>query len=138
MWVGYDNGDGKRRSLGTTATGARIALPIFEPILQAVGSQGIAPKAPLSGPSPEAKRYLEDLPIDYMSGSRGKRSGQSFVEHFRVGSDGKIRDTNISLRRISRLRDDARHSQIQAREKALGGGVLLRGRLNEEAMALGC
>ena len=97
VWVGYDNGDGKRRSLGTTATGARIALPIFEPILQAVGSQGIAPKAPLSGPSPEAKRYLEDLPIDYMSGSRGKHSGQSFVEHFRVGSDGKIRDTQYQL-----------------------------------------
>ena len=37
---------------------------------------------------------------------------------------------------MSRLRDDARHSQIQAREKALGGGVLLSRRLNE-AMALG-
>src|SRR5262249_6917113 len=46
VWVGYDNGDGKRRSLGTTATGARVALPIFEPILQAVWAQGIAPKAP--------------------------------------------------------------------------------------------
>ena len=51
VWVGYDNGDGKRRSLGTTATGARVALPIFEPILQAVWAQGIAPKAPLNGPS---------------------------------------------------------------------------------------
>ena len=53
--------------------------------------------APLSGPSPEAKRYLEDLPIDYMSGSRGKHSGQSFVEHFTVGSDGKIRDMQYQL-----------------------------------------
>jgi hypothetical protein len=44
---------------------------------------------------------------------------------------------NISSRRMSRLRDDARHRQIQAREKALGGGVLLSRRLNEEAMALG-
>ena len=94
VWVGYDNGDGrgtahaigslspyvagktgttedaKRRSLGTTATGARVALPIFEPILHAVWAQGIAPKAPLNGPSPEAKRHLVDLPIDYMSGSR--------------------------------------------------------------------
>ena len=109
VWVGYDNGDGKRRSLGTTATGARVALPIFEPILQAVGSQGIAPKAPLSGPSPEAKRYLEDLPIDYMSGSRGKHSGQSFVEHFRVGSDGKIRDTQYQL---------ASHESPERRRKA--------------------
>ena len=55
VWVGYDNGDGKRRSLGTTATGARVALPIFEPILQTIWAQGIAPKAPLNGPSPEAK-----------------------------------------------------------------------------------
>jgi membrane carboxypeptidase/penicillin-binding protein len=97
VWVGYDNGDGKRRSLGTTATGARVALPIFEPILQAVWAQGIAPKAPLSGPSPEAKRYLVDLPIDYLSGSRGKHSSQGFVEHFRVGADGKIRDTQYQL-----------------------------------------
>src|SRR5262249_54770794 len=29
VWVGYDNGNGKRRSLGTTVTGARVALPIF-------------------------------------------------------------------------------------------------------------
>jgi penicillin-binding protein 1A len=97
VWVGYDNGNGKRRSLGTTATGARVALPIFEPILQAVWAQGIAPKAPLTGPSPEAKRYLVDMPIDYSSGSRGKHSSQSFVEHFRVEADGKIRDTQYQL-----------------------------------------
>ena len=109
VWVGYDNGDGKRRSLGTTATGARVALPIFEPILQAIWAQGIAPKAPLSDPSPEAKRYLEDLPIDYMSGSRGKHSSQSFVEHFRVGSDGKIRDTQYQL---------ASHESPERRRKA--------------------
>jgi penicillin-binding protein 1A len=29
VWVGYDNGDGKRRSLGSTETGARLALPIL-------------------------------------------------------------------------------------------------------------
>jgi membrane peptidoglycan carboxypeptidase len=115
VWVGYDNGDGKRRSLGTTATGARVALPIFEPILQAVWAQGIAPKAPLSGPSPEAKRYLVDLPIDYYSGTRigggrnggqygqygqyqySENSGQGFVEHFRIGPDGKPFETQYQL-----------------------------------------
>ena len=70
VWVGYDNGDGKRRSLGSTATGARVALPIFEPILQTVWAQGIAPKAPLAGPSPDAKRNLVDIPIDYYGGTR--------------------------------------------------------------------
>ena len=104
VWVGYDNGDGKRRSLGTNATGARVALPIFEPILQAVWAQGIAPKAPLSGPSPEAKRYLADLPIDYMSGSRVGGS-QGFVEHFRIGPDGRVSETQYQL--VSREDPDA-------------------------------
>ena len=73
VWVGYDNGDGKRRSLGGSATGARVALPIFEPIIQAIWAQGIAPKAPLNGPSPEAKRHLIDLPIDYYVGRSRER-----------------------------------------------------------------
>ena len=96
VWVGYDNGDGKRRSLGATATGARVALPIFEPIIQAVWSEGIAPKAPLNGPSPEAKRDLIDLPIEYTSGDRvnGK---QRFIEHFRRGPDGHAEDTQYRL-----------------------------------------
>ena len=98
VWVGYDNSDGKRRSLGTRASGAGVALPIFEPILQAVWAQGVAPKAPLNGPSAEAKRYLVDLPIDYTSGSRGSRgSREGFVEHFRVGADGKIKETQYQL-----------------------------------------
>src|ERR1700749_5063588 len=51
VWVGYDNGDGKRRSLGSSATGARVALPIFQPIIESIWANHIAPKAPLSGPS---------------------------------------------------------------------------------------
>ena len=98
VWVGYDNGDRKRRSLGGGVTGARVALPIFEPILQAVWAQGIAPKAPLNGPSPEAKRHLVDLPIDYMSGTRiNGGGGQAFVEHFRVEIDGKVNETQYQL-----------------------------------------
>src|SRR5262249_23566573 len=97
VWIGYDNSDGKRRSLGTRASGAGVALPIFEPILQAVWAQGLAPKAPLNGPSPEAKRYLVDLPIDYTS-SRGSRGGrEGFVEHFRIGADGKIKETQYQV-----------------------------------------
>jgi penicillin-binding protein 1A len=98
VWVGYDNGDGKRRSLGTSATGARVALPIFEPILQAIWAERIAPKAPLNGPSPEAKRHLVDLPIDYMSGTRiAGGGGQAFVEHFRLEADGKVNETQYQL-----------------------------------------
>ena len=71
VWVGYDNGDGKRRSLGSTETGARVALPIFEPIIEAIWSEHIAPKAPLSRPvAARRSAHLIDLPIDFASGQR--------------------------------------------------------------------
>jgi membrane carboxypeptidase/penicillin-binding protein len=95
VWVGYDNGDGKRRSLGSNETGARVALPIFQPIVEAIWAEHIAPKAPLSGPSPEARRFIADIPIDYMSGDRV--NGGNFVEHFRRGADGQIDDTQYQL-----------------------------------------
>ena len=111
VWVGYDNGDGKRRSLGSTETGARLALPIFEPIINAVWSENIAPKAPLSGPSPEAQAHLIDLPIDFASGQRVTRGG--FVEHFRLGEDGRFDETQYQL--LSRggyaARQDSRGSR---------------------------
>ncbi len=96
VWVGYDNGDGKRRSLGGSATGARVALPIFEPIIQAIWAEGIAPKTPLNGPSAEAKRHLIDLPIDYASGSR-VTGGGGFIEHFRLEADGRLTETQYQL-----------------------------------------
>ena len=119
VWVGYDNGDGKRRSLGSNETGARVALPIWEPIIQDIWAQHIAPKAPLSGPSAEAKQELVDIPIDYWSGNRiGGRSnadnengfwgsfganaanadrGATFIEHFKRGADGQVADTQYML-----------------------------------------
>ena len=38
VWVGYDNAKGKR-TLGHGQAGSRVALPIFEPIIQAVWAQ---------------------------------------------------------------------------------------------------
>ena len=96
VWVGYDNNDGKRRSLGGV-DGARVALPIFQPIIDDVWADNIAPKAPLAGPSAEAKRQLIDLPIEYYSGNFERGGGGNFVEHFRVGSDGRIADTQYSM-----------------------------------------
>jgi penicillin-binding protein 1A len=95
VWVGYDNADHKRRSLGTNATGARVALPIFQPIIEAIWAENVAPKAPLSGPSPEARRMLVDMPIDYVSGSRV--AGGGFIEHFRRDAEGRIADTQYQL-----------------------------------------
>ena len=124
VWVGYDNSDGKRRSLGTRASGAGVALPIFEPILQAVWAQGVAPKAPLNEPSPEAKRYLVDLPINYTDGSRRSRaSREGFVEHFRIGADGKIKETQYQLasrEEPSRRRKADKLASREARESTWG------------------
>jgi penicillin-binding protein 1A len=96
VWVGYDNGDGKRRSLGSSETGASVALPIFEPIIEAIWAKQIAPKTMLSGPSAEAKSHLVDLPIDYESGDHVK-GGHAFIEHFRRDPDGKVNDTQYQL-----------------------------------------
>jgi penicillin-binding protein 1A len=96
VWVGYDNGDGKRRSLGPSATGSHVALPIFTPIIEAVWADKVAPKAPLSGPSREAQKHLIDLPIDYVSGDR-LNGGNGFIDHFRLGANGRFTDTQYQL-----------------------------------------
>ena len=62
VWVGYDNADGKRRTLGGGATGGHTAVPIFEPVMQAVWAH-VAPRTALAPPSPEAKRQLSCKPI---------------------------------------------------------------------------
>ena len=36
VWIGYDNADGKRRTLGGGSTGGAVAVPIFDPIIHAV------------------------------------------------------------------------------------------------------
>ncbi len=97
VWVGYDNGDGKRRSLGANETGSRVALPIFEPIIAAVWAEHVAPKTQLAGPSREAQKHLIDLPIDYLSGERLTDGRANFVEHFRLGADGRFTETQNKL-----------------------------------------
>jgi penicillin-binding protein 1A len=92
VWVGYDNADGERRTLGDGETGARVALPIFEPIIRAVWTE--FPPTPLAPPSPEAQRVLINLPIDLASGKRlSKGSRRGFIEHFRRGPGGDVDDT---------------------------------------------
>ena len=96
VWVGYDNADRKRRSLGSSETGASVALPIFEPIVEAIWARKIAPKAALSGPSSEARRLLVDVAIDYGSGDR-MRGSRGFIEHFRLGQDNQVHDTQYQI-----------------------------------------
>jgi len=98
VWVGYDNADGKHRhTLGNGQTGAKVAVPIFEPIIQAAWTYG-APRTVLVPPSPEARRDLAPMPINLATGDRlppGFRGG--FIEHFRLDSGGEPADTQYQL-----------------------------------------
>jgi penicillin-binding protein 1A len=97
VWVGYDNADGQRRTLGSGETGASVAVPIFEQIIQAVWA-GYAPRTALSPPSPAARSQLVDLPIDPATGDRlSRRSPGAFMEHFRLDRTGQVDDTQYRL-----------------------------------------
>jgi penicillin-binding protein 1A len=111
VWVGYDNGDGKRRSLGPSEDGARVSLPIFRPIIEDIWADHIAPKTPLAGPSPAVRRQLVDVAIDYTSGDPLPGGRGSLVEHFRIGPDGRMADTQYQL--VSREQADAEGGETQ-------------------------
>jgi membrane peptidoglycan carboxypeptidase len=97
VWVGYDNADGQRRTLGSGETGGSVAVPIFEAIIQSVWSD-LAPRVALSAPSAAARRQLVDLPIDLRSGDRVARNGAgAFMEHFRLDRTGQVDDTQYRL-----------------------------------------
>jgi len=105
VWVGYDNADGQRRTLGSGETGATVAVPIFETIIQAAWSH-VAPRVALSPPSAAARRQLVDLPIDLRTGDLVARAGTgAFVEHFRLDRTGQVDDTQYRL--VSREEADA-------------------------------
>jgi membrane carboxypeptidase/penicillin-binding protein len=115
VWVGYDNADGKRRTLGGGQTGASVAIPIFEPIIQAVWAQ-YAPKTPLNPPSAEAKRNLVARPINLASGepvAGGNANAKSFVEYFRRDRQGEPYDTQYQL--VSR--DEAYMAHEETRDE---------------------
>jgi penicillin-binding protein 1A len=96
VWVGYDNADGKRRTLGDGQAGARVAVPIFEPIIEARWAN-YPRETPLNPPSREAEKDLVALPIDLGSGKRvSERGAQAFFEYFRLRG-GKFNDTQYQL-----------------------------------------
>lgn len=97
VWVGHDNSDGKRRTLGRGQTGAKVAAPIFKDIVEAAWVHH-APKAPLSPPSPQAARQLIAMPIDLNSGER-LMDGQkrTFTEYFRLDWFGRLSETQYRL-----------------------------------------
>ena len=115
VWVGYDNADGKRRTLGGGATGGHTAVPIFQPIMQAVWAH-VAPKTALAPPSPEARRLLSCKAVD------PELAGKSAASHSPSASasmpNGKIADTQYRL--ISRESTYAGEDGNAARERKRG------------------
>ena len=96
VWVGYDNADGKRRTLGNGMTGAKVAVPIFEPIVQAVW-KSYAAKTPLHPPTALAARQMVTMPIDYYSGSPVPPQPNAFNEYLRVDASGRVADTQYDV-----------------------------------------
>ena len=99
----------KKRTLGSGQTGAKVAVPIFESVMQAVWSD-YAPRTALSPPSTQAKAQLVDLPVDLTTGDRlAYASPRTFVEHFRLDRQGQLEDTQyrlVSRGEIYAYRDD--------------------------------
>ncbi len=96
VWLGYDNADGTRRTLGGGSTGGGVAVPIFEPVIEAVWAD-IAPRKALAPPSPEARRALSCQSVDLESGAVQGRGAKAITECFRVDAKGRIVDTQNRL-----------------------------------------
>ena len=87
VWIGYDNADGKRRTLGAGATGGAVAVPIFEPIIQAVWANAPG-KTELAPPSADANGQLA---------CKSTRRGGALSECLRIDAKGKAINTRYVL-----------------------------------------
>jgi membrane carboxypeptidase/penicillin-binding protein len=114
VWLGYDNADGKRRTLGGGSTGGGVAVPIFEPVIQAVWAH-VAPKAGLAPPSPDAKRQLACKSTDLESGKPHERGRNATTECFRLSAGGEILDTQYRL--VFRESNDRDRERRRAHKK---------------------
>jgi penicillin-binding protein 1A len=116
VWVGYDNAEGTRRTLGQGSTGASVALPIFQTIIRAAWVNGV-PKAALAPPSREARAFISDVPIDLGSGTRLPGGGnRAFIEHFRLDAKGQLveRKTRfVDADQIARLKEAQRQRALR-------------------------
>ena len=97
VWVGYDNGDGKRRSLGRGQTGAQGGAPDLRADHPGGLGRSIAPKAPLSG-ALAGGAGASHRPADRLApGEPRDRGGDAFVEHFRLDLLGRLDETQYRL-----------------------------------------
>jgi penicillin-binding protein 1A len=102
VWVGYDNADGRRRTLGAGRTGGNVAIPIFEPVMQAVWSHHSA-KTALRPASPEARRNL----VAGRTEQKGSKSRTAALLPEYLRRDQKGRAVDAQYRLLSRKDRDA-------------------------------
>jgi membrane carboxypeptidase/penicillin-binding protein len=106
VWLGYDNAGGKRRTLGSGSTGGAVAVPVFEPIMEAAWSNG-AKRVALAPPSPQAKQQLSCAGTNEEPREDRRRSRASDIaECFRVDRRGQIVDTKYRLVGSAQAREE--------------------------------
>ena len=112
IWLGYDNADGKRRTLGGGSTGGGVAVPIFEPVIRRCGPMSRLKRG--SPRSPEAKRQLACKSTDLESGEPQERRRTAATECFRLSARGQILD-DTQYRLISRESNDQDRERVASR-----------------------
>ena len=97
VWLGYDNADGKRRTLGGGSTGGGVAVPIFEPVIQAVWAH-VAPedRARPAVARGQAPARLQSRSISTPAKCR-QAGGRAITECFRIDRNGQVLDTQYRL-----------------------------------------
>jgi membrane carboxypeptidase/penicillin-binding protein len=96
VWLGYDNAGGRRRTLGSGSTGGAVAVPVFDPIIEAVWAHVVSKRA-LAPPSPEASRQLSCNATDPESNEGRRRSRTALTECLRLDRKGRVIDTRYRL-----------------------------------------
>jgi penicillin-binding protein 1A len=94
VWVGYDNAGEQHRTLGDGATGASVAAPIFESIVEAAWSNGMS-KTVLAPPSAQAMTALSCDAAEADSGRSRRRA--STDECLRLDPKGHPMDARYRL-----------------------------------------
>jgi penicillin-binding protein 1A len=131
VWVGYDNAGDSHRTLGDGATGAAVAAPIFQSIVEAAWNDGF-PKSPLAPPSAEAMSQLSCKSADPDSGN--SRRG-SYGECLRIDAKGRPIDARYRL--VSRERSYARGTPDNAKPRHVAPATNEAGRTTDANSSFG-
>jgi penicillin-binding protein 1A len=112
VWLGYDNAGGRRRTLGSGSTGGGVAVPVFDPIIEAAWAH-VASKRALAPPSLEASRQLSCNSSDLELNESRRRSRTALTECLRLDRRGRVIDTRYRL--VSRESDRQDRDEIPLR-----------------------